>query len=494
MIQAAPTGKRLSDLLAGISSIDRKHDPAVRGLTIDSRKVTAGDLFLACAGSRVHGSRFINEALSHGAVAVIVDGDQDAVTDAVPRQNIYPVSDLSDYLGTIAARFYDYPSEKLLITGITGTNGKTSCSQYITQAISDDDNAGYIGTLGYGLGDELEAGLNTTPDAVTLQKLLADMVQKHVRHVVIEVSSHGLAQGRVNAVQFDIAVFTNLSHDHLDYHDSMEAYAHAKRQLFEMPGLRYAVINIDDSYGRELAATLPDSVELISYGTATDAQLHATDISLTVDGLHMRVITPWGSGIVANDLLGRFNVYNLLAVLAVLILSGMEFSDALQSLSRVHTAPGRMQRFGGGAQPLVVVDYAHTPDALQAVLHALREHCDGELWCVFGCGGDRDTSKRAPMGDLAERLADHVIVTDDNPRHEDGSDIIQDILAGISDMDHVQVERDRATAIRRACNTARTGDVVLVAGKGHEDYQQIGDERLPFSDRQQVQQWLSEAG
>jgi UDP-N-acetylmuramoyl-L-alanyl-D-glutamate--2,6-diaminopimelate ligase len=491
-MQAASTGKRLSDLLGGIRDIDRKRDPAVRGLAIDSRKVSAGDLFLACAGSRVHGSRFINEALSHGAVAVVVDNDQAAGEDV--EQNIYPVNNLSDHIGTIAARFYDYPSEQLFITGITGTNGKTSCSQYIAQAISDDSNVGYIGTLGYGLGDQLETGLNTTPDAVTLQKLLAEMVQKHVRHVVIEVSSHGLAQGRVNAVQFDIAVFTNLSHDHLDYHDSMESYAHAKRQLFEMPGLRYAVINIDDRYGRELAAGLPDSVKLISYGTATDAQLHATDISLTVDGLRMQVITPWGSGVVTNDLLGRFNVHNLLAVLAVLMLSGMEFTDALQSLSRVHTAPGRMQRFGGAAQPLVVVDYAHTPDALQAVLHALREHCAGELWCVFGCGGDRDTTKRASMGSIAERLADHVIVTDDNPRHEDGNDIIRDILAGTSQMDHVQVERDRATAIRHACNTARAGDVILVAGKGHEDYQQIGDERLPFSDRQQVQQWLREAG
>jgi UDP-N-acetylmuramoyl-L-alanyl-D-glutamate--2,6-diaminopimelate ligase len=295
-------------------------------------------------------------------------------------------------------------------------------------------------------------------------------------------------------VAFDVAVFTNLSRDHLDYHDSMEAYARAKQQLFNMPDLRYAVINLDDKHGQEILQGLPEGVQSVTYGMASSADVRGSELSLDGDGIHMNVQTSGASGQLQSSLLGRFNASNLLAVLAVLQVAGIKLEEALQQLASVTTVPGRMEKFSGTTPaPVVVVDYAHTPDALQAVLMALREHCDGSLVCVFGCGGDRDKGKRAMMGNVAEKLADKVVITDDNPRHEDGMQIIEDILSGTSQSGRIEVQRDRVKAITQAFNKAQHGDVILVAGKGHEDYQQVGDEKRPYSDRETVKALFGDA-
>ena len=404
-------------------------------------------------------------------------------------------------VGEIAARFHGNPTRELRVVGITGTNGKSSCCHYIAQALdSEEEPCGVVGTLGYGRLGALRAGGHTTPDAVTLQALFAEMLAAGVRRVVMEVSSHALSQGRVNGVEFDVAVFTNLTHDHLDYHGDITNYARAKRQLFFAPRLRTAVINGDDDYGRKLLASLPEGVAAVCFSIAggcdkADAQHVVKGEVLRVDrdGLAMRVDSPWGSGSLHTELLGRFNASNLLASVASLCQLEVPFSVAVERLAQVTSVPGRMEHFGGAARrPLVVVDYAHTPDALLQVLETLRELCAHELWCVFGCGGDRDRQKRAKMGAIAERIADHVIVTDDNPRHEDPQAIIAQILSGLARPEAALVISDRALAIRTAVSRAAADDVVVIAGKGHEDYQQIGDRRIPFSDREQVSAVLQE--
>jgi UDP-N-acetylmuramoyl-L-alanyl-D-glutamate--2,6-diaminopimelate ligase len=318
----------------------------------------------------------------------------------------------------------------------------------------------------------------------------------------MEVSSHALDQGRVNGVDFKVAVWTNLTRDHLDYHGDMAAYAIAKQRLFKAPGLRHAVINIDDDYGRELLATIPAGVQTIGY--TLNATQHSTlntqhllagsDLQLTDAGIDLHVQSPWGEGRLQAGLLGRFNASNLLAALATLLALGVSFDSAVQRLGGVSTVPGRMERFGGGRQPLVVVDYAHTPDALEQALRALRGHCHGKLWCIFGCGGERDTGKRPLMGEVAEQSADRVVVTDDNPRGEDPIQIVADIMAGMRNPDAAYLRRDRTLAIAFAIEQSRPGDVILVAGKGHEDYQQVGTRRIPYSDRRSVATLLRREG
>lgn len=490
--------KSLSALLQGLAEVEPSRDRDVSGLSLDSRETTRGHLFLACAGSRLHGRQFIPDAVEKGAIAVAYE--QDAAESALQMADdfhdlpIIPVADLRQHVGEIAARFYDHPAEKLFVVGITGTNGKTSCSQYLAESLSPADSVGcgVIGTLGYGRYGALVPGPNTTPDALTLQRQLAELAAAGSEHVVIETSSHGLDQGRVNGVQFDVAVFTNLSRDHLDYHDSMASYAHAKQQLFDMPGLKVAVVNIDDEFGRHLLGQLPESVNSLTYGIENNADIRGDKLFLRIDGLSMEVTSPMGNGTLNSHLLGRFNASNLLAVLGVLLMTGMDLSVALGRLSDVHTVPGRMQCFTGKReQPLVVVDYAHTPDALDFALQSIREHCEGKLWCVFGCGGERDTGKRPMMGAIAQQLADFVIITDDNPRHEDGDDIVKHILSGMpGDHAALSVQRDRRKAITEAMQRAGADDIILIAGKGHEDYQQVGDVRLPFSDQQTVQSLL----
>ena len=498
----------LSQLLNGLVELGAGQDCLVKGLAMDSRGVQSGDLFFACVGADglSHGLDYMVQVVARGAVAVVYDvRDQSrldvllkagSIGSAVPIMIAIP--DFLEKIGVIAARFYRDPSQNQFVIGITGTNGKTSCSHFLAQVLAQglaghEGGCGLIGTLGYGVYGRLVQGSHTTPNALQLQAELAAIRDAGVDQVVMEVSSHGLDQRRVSGVAFDAAVLTNLSQDHLDYHGDLKSYAAAKRRLFHVPGLRYAVINHDDAFGRRLAEQLPESLQVLSYGFDQGADIHATARRFDADGFELLLVTPWGDGVLSSRLLGRFNASNLLAVLATLLIMGVPLQQALASLPRVEPVRGRMEHFGGmKGQPLVVVDYAHTPDALQQVLQTLREHCRGQLWCVFGCGGDRDRGKRAQMGSIAEQTADRVIVTDDNPRHEAGAAIIEDILVGIAVPDRVVIERDRGAAIGLAVQSALVGDVVLVAGKGHEEYQLVGDQVLPFSDRQQVIDLLRE--
>jgi UDP-N-acetylmuramoyl-L-alanyl-D-glutamate--2,6-diaminopimelate ligase len=372
------------------------------------------------------------------------------------------------------------------MVGVTGTNGKTSVAHWVAQALSRlGRKAAVIGTVGNGfppVGDApgaLTPALNTTPDAIELQQRLAHYRQQGATACAMEVSSHGLAQGRVNGTRFNIAVLTNLTRDHLDYHGDMESYAAAKARLFNWPGLEWAVLNVDDAFGLQLESeTRPSRVA--GYGFQRGAVV-GDSLRLSQTGLHLHVRTDWGNADLDAPLLGRFNAANLLAVLTTLLVSGVKLDDACQALAHITPPPGRMQTFGGNAHPLVVVDYAHTPDALEKVLATLREIVSGgRLICVFGCGGNRDRGKRPLMGQAASRGADEVWVTSDNPRNEEPRRIIDDILAGTSGKPHV--EPDRARAIFEAIGGAHQGDVVLIAGKGHEEYQEIAGERQVFSD------------
>lgn len=499
-IRHEPQGQLLQTLFAGLADTAHIPEMSISGLTLDSRQVRPGDLFLACAGTVRHGVHFIESAVANGAEAVALEPAAD--TEGLVPNNfsvpVFWVERLHEVASEVAARYYGHPSEKMKVVGITGTNGKTSISQFIAQAISQDQPCGVVGTLGSGVFGQLDSTGHTTPDAVTLQRNLAEMLESGASHVAMEVSSHALDQGRVNGVHFDVAVYTNLSHEHLDYHGDMLSYAGAKRRLFEMSGLQSAVINADDATGREWLGTMPEGVAVSSYalaageGESLSASLFADQLVLDASGLRMRVHAGEENGELQTGLLGRFNASNLLAALGALLALGYEFRDALARLSRVTTVPGRMEAFGGQGKPLVVVDYAHTPDALAHVLSALREHTGRQLWCVFGCGGERDREKRPMMGRIAEQLADNVVITDDNPRRENPFSIIEDIVCGIENPDAVYINRDRAHAIAQAIGLSREGDVILVAGKGHETEQQIGEQNIPFSDRNEVASLLAE--
>jgi len=496
----------LAGLLQGFAGVNVRHDQVVSGIALDSRKVQAGDLFLAVAGSRTHGLQHARQALALGAAGVawepVADDNSFAELAALLPVPVVAVPDLQHLVGIIADRFYGHPSRGLFVIGVTGTDGKTSCSHFIAQALnSGDRRCGVIGTLGYGLFGELSTATHTTPDALTVQQSLYAMQKQGARCVVAEVSSHAMDQGRVRGVDFDIAVLTNLTRDHLDYHGNVESYAAAKRKLFHADGLRYAVINADDSFGAALLDDIPPGVAPIAYRlenepfrTRFPAQwVIGRNLEFSSSGMHMDVNTPWGGGRLQSSLLGRFNASNLLAALASLCVTGLPFNEALRRLAVTRTVPGRMECFDvGAAHPLVVVDYAHTAGALEAVLASLREHCAGRLWCVFGAGGDRDRGKRPLMGAVAERLADEIVLTDDNPRTEDPQQIIEDICSGMKQPAQVHIEHDRAHAITRALQEAGPADLVLIAGKGHETVQIIGTRAVPFSDRERVRALVRE--
>ena len=485
-------GKPLRDLLAGIATI-ADTGIVVHGLALDSRRVHTGDAFVALQGAAAHGITFAPAALARGASVVLAEAPAPAVYkgegrgetgDKAPAQVVW-VDNLREHVGEMAARFFDRPSAALHVIGVTGTNGKTSIVQLLASALQSlGARAATIGTLGAGLVGAIEPGERTTPDAVSVQALLAQFLRGAATHVAMEVSSHALDQGRVNAIEFEVAVFTNLTRDHLDYHGTMENYGAAKRKLFAWPDLRAAVINIDDAFGRELAAQLPNHVQGLTYAIdAADVSIRAREVRSSGAGLKFQLSTPWGEGEVASPLLGRFNVYNLLAVAGCLGTLGYTFSQIQKALAGLQPVAGRMNRLGGNAgAPLVVIDYAHTPDALEQALTSLRAHCAGRLICVFGCGGERDQGKRPQMGAIAERLADRIIVTDDNPRGENGDAIVAQIVAGLKHRERADVQRDRAEAIAQALREARSGDVVLIAGKGHEPYQEIGGKKIPFDD------------
>jgi len=487
----SPKPRPLSELLAGIAPADAlaaSGDIVVRGFALDSRRVHEGDAFFALAGTTAHGITFAPKAVASGAVVVLAENTESARpastgkgTAGVPE--IW-IDGLHDQVGEIAARFFDRPSQSLRVIGVTGTNGKTSIVQLLANALQSlGARAATIGTLGAGLVGAVREGERTTPDAISVQALLAEFRDAGASHVAMEVSSHAVAQGRVNAVTFDVAAFTNLTRDHLDYHGTMEAYGAAKAKLFAWPNLRAAVINIDDAFGRRLMANLPQAVRGLSYSVDNaEAAIVATNVRTSGDGLNFHLRTPWGEGDIATSLLGRFNVANLLAVAGCLGALGCGFAQIRDALTSAQPVIGRMNRLGGGAAPLVVVDYAHTPDALEQALTNLRAHCEGALICVFGAGGERDQGKRPQMAAIAERLADRVIVTDDNPRGENGDVIVAQIVAGFVHRESVVVQRDRAQAIALALREAKAGDVVLIAGKGHEPYQEVAGIKHPFDD------------
>jgi len=482
---------QLSELLDGITEIDMNGDCIVDSLTLDSRHVTSGSLFLAMPGISADGRQYIAQAVERGAAAVLFDTADEFMPPDVGVP-MYPIKNLGTAAGKIADRFYNSPSSKLTVIGITGTNGKTTCTQLLAQVLdAPKKRCAVIGTLGNGFLGEFDTTIHTTPDVITVHALMAKFLAAGASYVCIEVSSHALEQGRINGVALDTAVFTNLSRDHLDYHGDMKSYAAAKASLFAMPDVKVAVINCEDDFGRELLATLDEETRAISFGLE-QGDYHATDIVASVDGLKISATTPVGNITLNTRLFGRFNAANLIAVLAVVVTQGLSLDQAKERIAQVEPVAGRMERFGGRQNmPLVVVDYAHTPDALEKVLQALREHTAQTLWCVFGCGGNRDQGKRPQMGKVAEQLADQVVLTDDNPRHEDPVHIVNDIRAGMAD--EVQIIHSREQAISEAISSATEGDIVLLAGKGHEDYQQIGDERFHYSDREVVAEILGEA-
>jgi UDP-N-acetylmuramoyl-L-alanyl-D-glutamate--2,6-diaminopimelate ligase len=463
----------------------------VSDLAADSRRVVPGGLFLACRGASAHGLDFVGEALARGAAAVawesLAPGQPAGLALPVPA---FPVAELRLRLGEIADRFFRQPTADLHVTGITGTNGKTTTAHLVAGAFEQLGRpAGLIGTLGAGRFGSLVPGTLTTPDAVETHRAMAGIKAAGCRMVAMEVSSHALDQNRIGAVRLTAGALTNLSREHLDYHGDMQAYGAAKARLFRWPGLQQAVINVDSVFGARLFESLPDTLERVAVSRrpagGNARTLHLTGIRASGEGLRIAYEGPWGSGRLHSRLWGEFNADNLGVALALLLLAGIPHAEAADALATLDAPPGRMEVFRpAGPGPLVVVDYAHTPDALDKALTAVRAHCAGAVTCVFGCGGERDRGKRPEMGATAERYADHVIITDDNPRGEDGARIVSDITSGMC-RPHLVV-RQRSEAIRAAIADAGAGDVVLVAGKGHEDYQIVGNERHPFSDREFV--------
>ena len=491
---ANPRAKNLATLLQGIAA-DAAPNAYVSDLAIDSRHVQAGGAFVALSGARTHGLAFLEQALSRGATAILWEP-----TDAVPAPTLpagvigIRVPDLARQLGTIADRFFDAPSSEMRVAAVTGTNGKTTTAYMLAEAFEKLGlESAYTGTLGYGRVDSIHARPHTTPDAITVQRELAELRENGVRCVGMEVTSHALEQHRVAGVRFDAALFTNLTRDHLDYHGTLEAYGEAKARLFDWPTLKHAVVNIDDAFGATLAQRVRGTA-LTVYGRESLARtmnacsdacyVHATRFAAESVGLSIDIDSSWGRGQLHARLIGAFNVDNLLAILATLLGYDVSLRDALQVLEQCSAPPGRMEMLIAPGKPLVIVDYAHTPDALDKALRAARAHLTGKLLCVFGCGGERDAGKRPMMGAIAEEYADGVIVTDDNPRGEDGDAIVSAIVAGMREPTKARVERDRAAAIELAISQAAPGDAVLIAGKGHEDYQIVGATRRHFSDRE----------
>ncbi len=479
----------LQALLDGIAPVP--HELAgvpVRGLSLDSRSIGAGEGFVALAGARGHGLAHVQQAEQRGAACVLFEPPvASAPATSLPT---VAVQGLRTQLGLLAERAYDAPSQRLRLVGVTGTNGKTSTVHLLAQALAAADvDVATIGTLGAGRPGAMVEGERTTPDVLSVHALLRQFVDAGISDVAMEVSSHALDQGRVDRLRFAVAVFTNLSRDHLDYHGDMASYGATKARLFAWPGLEAAVINTDDAFGAQLAAQVPATVRVLRCGLKplADGSLpdfHACDVRTDHAGLRFTLVTPAAEIAVTTRLLGRFNVANLLGVAATLHALGWPVPQVAQMLPRLESVPGRMSRLGGNGRPLVVVDYAHTPDALEQALSSLREHTPGRLHCVFGCGGERDRGKRPQMAAIAQSGADEVIVTDDNPRGEDGDAIVAEILGGFETGAPVRIVRDRARAIATAIANAAASDTVLVAGKGHEPYQEVAGQRFPFDDRQ----------
>jgi len=466
----------------------------VSDLQIDSRQIMTGDAFVAVPGTRSHGLGFAGKAIASGASVILCDLN-DAELASVSKLPIILIPGLNQRLPELASRFYGAPDDDMTLVAVTGTNGKTSVAHFIAQVWQLwQGHAGIIGTLGAGPINNLNETTHTTPDIFSTYALLAGLRAADISLTAMEVSSHALDQNRVGMLSFDLGVFTNLSQDHLDYHADMQSYAGAKQRLFNEHQPRFAVLNTADKVGRQWQQALPENTQCLSYygDSAADkgfkpdnppADVYASEVETTDQGIRFHLHSPWGNANIQSNLLGRFNLDNLLATAAALGLLGMPFSQLCHALELVQPVTGRMQRVSAEpAQPLVVVDYAHTPDALKQALLSLRPHTRGQLFCVFGCGGERDRSKRPLMAGAAEKYSDRVYLTSDNPRTEDPLGIIDEAARGFSRMQSVCIEPDRAAAIRLAVYAADEEDVVLIAGKGHEQYQQLGAEKLPFDD------------
>lgn len=461
---------------------------AVAGISSDSRALQPGDLFLACGGASSHGLDYIADAVAAGVAAIAWDSATADAPEAEVGIPMIAVPGLAAHLGEIANRYYGRPSDDVHVVGVTGTNGKTTVAWLIAQVCELlDEKCGYIGTLGAGLG-EIEVGEGmTTPGAVELHGHLAAFRDAGAGWAALEVSSHALAQNRVDGVAFDTVMFTNLSRDHLDYHGDMQRYAEAKAKLFVEHSARHKIINLDTEFGAQLAGRCGQDVVTVStrFDRVANGRPYVFVRAVVANGAgsYVRVASSWGDGEFRLRLPGDFNVANAVIVLAGLLRHGVPMSDACAALAAVTAPPGRMERVDiDGRLPSVYIDYAHTPQAIDVALTALRAHCRGRLWCVFGCGGERDAGKRPLMGRMAERRADAVVITNDNPRGEHPGVIIDGVVAGLAHPERATVIEDRAAAIGYAVNEAADDDVILVAGKGHEGYQLIGGQRVDFSD------------
>lgn len=480
----------------------------ITGLQLDSRAIKAGDVFIALQGAKVDGRQFIAKAIEQGAAAILVESDKIwSGINWVGSVPVIAVEKLTQNVSEIAGRFYHNPSQQCRLIGVTGTNGKTSCSLLIAQlaallAKAEKSAAGVVGTLGFGVLDAnsvapLAQQINavqttglTTPDPINLQKILADLVQQKAATIAIEVSSHSLVLGRVAALQFDTAIFTNLTQDHLDFHGDLANYGKAKAQLLLQPNLKHAIVNWDDAWAKSLLQNIPSPVVAWSFSVSDSAaDIYLTNLQLTATGALAQLHTPWGVAQLNSPFIGKFNLSNLLAVIAANCVNNADLQQVLSLVPQLQAAPGRMQSIAlddSNQDVQVVVDYAHTPDALENTLRAIREHTQSRVWTVFGCGGDRDKTKRPLMGRIAEKYSDCIIITNDNPRSEEPSAIAADIIRGLHNPKGCLVIADRAQAIDFAVQQAKSGDLILVAGKGHEDYQIFADQTVSFSDSKQA--------
>lgn len=476
-------------------------DNSIIGLALDSRDIIKGYVFIALAGSKQHGMAYIDQAINNGACAMIYDpaGIESTLVEDSSQIPMIAINGLAVKLGHIAARFYGNPSELMTVIGITGTNGKTSCSQFLSQIL---DDSSVIGTLGWGEWSNLQKTINTTPDALEMQRILAELLKANKKAVAIEVSSHGLDQGRINGVAIKGAIYTNISRDHLDYHGTMDAYIQAKLLLLKSVGLAFVVVNLDDVFSDQIVAAVPEKVEIWGFSVKGKTRSNCTNIIaeniLTTDnGIEFELYCHGNKHRIKAPIYGHFNVENILTVFTTMLAMGVAEAEAIKRLEFIRPIPGRMERLGDERSPLIFVDYAHTPDALDKVLSSIKKHCTQALWVVFGCGGDRDKGKRSQMGQIATQWADHVIITDDNPRYENALDIVNDILKGCEDKisltisPNVEVIQDRALAIQSVLARAAAKDCIVVAGKGHELYQEVNGVRLNFSDSQVISDALT---
>lgn len=463
----------------------------ISGLCLDSRQVQAGELFVAYPGEHSDGREFMESAQAAGAVAIVYEssGFELETELSIP---VYAVSQLQQKLGLLADQFYRHPSAELQVFGVTGTNGKTTCCYLLAQALQKLDlRVAFMGTLGVGEIDQLESSGFTTPDAISIQKQLASWRDQGITQVCMEVSSHALHQGRVNGIKYFCTLFTNLSHDHLDYHSSMQDYGAAKQRLFTDFPAELVISNLDDALGFDISQNA-NADFIVSYGEqSSSADVHLEELTLSASGMELLIEANNVDLTVLTPLVGKVNVPNVLLLVATLLALSTPLETIASIVADLDAAPGRMELYHEPSGPTVIIDYAHTPDALQKALRSIQQHCQGKLWCVFGCGGDRDTEKRKVMGAAAESAADYLIVTNDNPRSEEPAKIAAQIIEGIAG--HADVVLDRAAAIEAAINRADEHDWVLIAGKGHETTQEIGDQLLPFSDREQVLKVLAVA-